>query len=58
MAIWWRAPVLVWIARVPDEALDIGTATPARTLRPFCTRFEGMAGYSQSDPAMRRRTGR
>ena len=58
MTIWWRAPVLAWIARVSDEALDIGTAKPARTLRPVCTMWAGVAGHAQSALAMRRRTGR
>ena len=39
MVIWRRASVFAWTTRVPDEAIDIGTGTPASLLRPFCTMF-------------------
>jgi len=58
MGIWWLALVQAWSALVPDVALDIGTAKPARTLRPVCTMWAGVAGHAQSALAMRRRTGR
>ena len=58
MAIWCRRPLLFWIARVTDGVLDVGQAVPARAGLSFGTPRAGIPGHAQSQPAMRRRTGR